>query len=112
MKNDMTLIQSKNQTLNLSLVHLADEMPEYQYYAIPQRIRTLCKSKDLLLEEYLITNDPYVRREINKSLTSHLNMLYCQLLIAGDIGLLNDSRNKAVKSEIRAFSELIKDKEL
>lgn len=109
MKNNMTLIQSKNQTLNHSLVHLADEMPEYQYYAIPQRIRNLCKSKDMLLDEYLGAEDPYVRRETCKSLVSQLNHLYCQLLIAGDVGLLNEAKTNALKTEIRAFSAMIRD---
>lgn len=107
MKNNMTQIQSKNKTLNQTLVHLADEMPEYQYYAIPERIRNLCKSKDLLLDEYLGAEDPYVKRETCKSLVSHLNLLYCQLLIAGDIGLLNTTKTNALKSEIRAFSDMI-----
>lgn len=109
MKNNMSLIQSKNQTLNLSLAHLADEMPEYQYYAIPERIRNLCKSKDLLLDEYLGAVDPFVRRETSRSLNTHLNELYCQLLIAGDIGLLTESKTNILKSDIRALSDLIKD---
>lgn len=104
----MTLIQSKNQTLNQSLAHMADEMPEYQYYSIPDRIRNLCKSKDLLLDEYLGADDPFVRRETSRSLTTHLNQLYCQLLIAGDVGLLTESKTKLLKSDIRALSDLIK----
>ncbi|MGL5318626.1 MAG: hypothetical protein ACRC9Q_08040 [Bacteroidales bacterium] len=105
MKTDKLTIQAHNQHLNHALASLTHQMGEYEYYAIPEEIRRLCQSKDRLVGEYLSAQDYSLQQQISAAIISDLNHLYLQLLLANDVGLLLHKQTHVLKSQIRDFSD-------